>query len=49
MGSYLPVMNQSMNEMKYEMNHILNCSPFHSLILNFISFDIIQLLAKRRK
>ena len=25
MGSGVPVMNESTNEMVYEMNHILNC------------------------
>ena len=24
-GSYLPVMNESTNEMIYEINHIMNC------------------------
>ena len=24
-GSYLPLVNESTNEMMYEMNHILNC------------------------
>ena len=34
MGSYVPVMNESMNEIIYEMNHILKSTEAMILAVN---------------